>query len=325
MVDRGRNGTRIVAAGGTSDGPDPIRRRMQMIAEPRRRFCVYIRSGVQPPGAPMPIPSFARRNVWLAVLLGFALLPGSVSAQPKPARTEVGGDRPMSYLWVGNSFFYYNNSMHGHVGGLARAADAKTAYRGVSVTISGSGLDWHDMESYFRPNGIGRYSFTADNQIVFNPPGKPFDAVIMMDCSQCPIHPQLKSGFHEFVKKQSEIIVRNGARPVLFMSWAYKDKPEMTAQLAEQYLIAGNANDALVIPAGLAFARAIGKRPAIELYQSDKRHPSLLGTYLAACTVYAATTKKSPVGNSYTAGIDPELAGFLQAMAWETVQEFYAK
>jgi hypothetical protein len=28
---------------------------------------------------------------------------------------------------------------------------------------------------------------------------------------------------------------KHGARPVYFMSWAYQDKPEMTAQLAEAY------------------------------------------------------------------------------------------
>jgi hypothetical protein len=264
----------------------------------------------------------------LAALLGlFALfaLSGAVSGQARPVRTDVGGDSASVFLWVGNSFFYYNNSMHGHFANLARAADPKTTYRGVSVTISGSGLDWHDMASYFRPDGIGRYSFVGDNEIVFNKPGKQFDAVIMMDCSQCPIHPKLQSVFHEFAQKQSEIVVRNGARPVLFMSWAYKDRPEMTAQLAEQYTIAGNANDALVIPAGLAFAKAIAKRPELELYQPDKRHPSLLGTYLAVCTVYAATTKNSPVGNAYTAGIEPGLAAFLQATAWDTVQEYYAK
>jgi hypothetical protein len=109
------------------------------------------------------------------------------------------------------------------------------------------------------------------------------------------------------------------------MSWAYKDKPEMTAQLAEAYTIAGNANDALVIPAGLAFARAIAKRPDLELYQPDKRHPSLAGTYLAAATVFAALTKKSPVGSTYNAGLDNDLANFLQATAWETVQTYYGR
>jgi hypothetical protein len=103
------------------------------------------------------------------------------------------------------------------------------------------------------------------------------------------------------------------------------DRPEMTAALAEQYTIAGNANDALVIPAGLAFARAIAGLPDIGLYQSDKRHPSMRGTYLAACTVYAATTGQSPVGSAYTAGIDPPIAAYLQKTAWETVQTYYSK
>jgi hypothetical protein len=109
------------------------------------------------------------------------------------------------------------------------------------------------------------------------------------------------------------------------MSWAYADKPEMTAQLAEAYTVAGNANNALVIPAGLAFARARAKQPELNLYQSDKRHPTLAGTYLAACVVFYALTGRSPVGNSYTAGIDPPTAQFLQTVAWETVRDYYGK
>jgi Domain of unknown function (DUF4886) len=81
----------------------------------------------------------------------------------------------------------------------------------------------------------------------------------------------------------------------------------------------------LVIPAGLAFAKAIGKRPELELYQKDKRHPSLAGTYLSACTIYASIYKKSPVGNPYTGGIDDKMVNFLQSIAWETVQGYYPK
>jgi hypothetical protein len=230
-------------------------------------------------------------------------------------------------MFVGNSFFYYNNSMHNYVLNLARSADAqnKDAYRYTSVTISGSGFDWHDMESYFRPNAIGKYSFVGDNEVVFNKFDKPFDAVILNDCSQCPIHPKLKSVFHEYGKKQSDTIVKHGAKPIFFMTWAYKDKPEMTAQLAEEYTIAGNANNALVVPAGLAFAKAISKRPDMEFYQPDKRHPSLFGTYLSACTIYAAVYGNSPVGNAYRGGVDEKTANFLQSVAWETVQEYYGK
>ena len=112
---------------------------------------------------------------------------------------------------------------------------------------------------------------------------------------------------------------------MLFMSWAYKDKPDMISGLAEAYTTAGNDNNALVIPAGLAFAKAISKRPDLELYQPDKRHPSMAGTYLAACTIYAALYGKSPVGNSYTAGLNANTADFLQSVAWETVQEYFGK
>lgn len=262
---------------------------------------------------------------FLALVLLAACGTLQVSAQTRPARSEAGGSRPSLLLWVGNSFFYSNNSMHSHVESLSYAADAAHPVYGRSVTISGAGLDWHHIESYFRPNAIKHYTFDENNQVVFAAHPPRFDAVIMMDCSQCPTHPQLIGQFHENVRRQSQVILSHGARPVLFMSWAYADRPEMTAQLAEQYTLAGNANDALVIPAGLAFARAIASRPNINLYQSDKRHPSMLGTYLAACTVYAAMMKQSPVGNPYTAGINPATAAFLQATAWDTVQAYYPK
>ncbi|MCE9659821.1 MAG: hypothetical protein K8R60_14770 [Burkholderiales bacterium] len=215
--------------------------------------------------------------------------------------------------------------MHGHYSDLVRSGEPGAPNRGTSVTISGSGLDWHDIATYLQPDGIGKYSFVPGNKIVFNKPGRQFDTVIMMDCSQCPIHPQLDAAFHETVKKDAAIVTKYGARPVLFMSWAYKDAPEMTGQLAEQYTIAGNANDALVIPAGLAYAKAIARRPELELYQPDKRHPTLAGTYLAACTTYATLRKKSPVGNKYTAGLDPELATFLQTVAADTVKEYFSR
>ena len=59
------------------------------------------------------------------------------------------------------------------------------------------------------------------------------------------------------------------------------------------------------------------------LHASDKRHPSLAGTYLAATTVYASLFKTSPVGLKYTAGLDEPTAKLLQTVAWETVQEYF--
>ncbi len=267
---------------------------------------------------------FSAMSRWAraATLLLTLCLPLTTPAQTALKRTDPGAP-PESMLWVGNSFFYYNNSLHNHVGQLARSAGARL--RGVSSTISGSGLDWHDMASLLRPEGIGRYSFVGDNEIRFNKPGRQFDTAVLMDCSQCPIHPQLQSVFHDTVRKHGQLLAREGTRMVLFMSWAYKDKPEMTTQLAEQYTLAGNANDAVVIPAGLAFAKAISRAPTLDLYEADKRHPSLAGSYLAACTTYATLFRKSPVGLSYTAGLPTDTVALLQNAAWDTVQGYLAK
>ena len=272
------------------------------------------------------------RYSFMARLFGVALVSATLAGcasvmslwpgeAPKtyPKVTEV-----KSMLWVGNSFFYYNNSMHGQVGQLLNAAGGK-GYRATSATIGGSGLNWHDMEAYFKPNAVGSYSFVGDNEVKFNEPGRQFDATMMMDCSQCPVHPTLKPLFYEYAKKHSNTVRKNGAEPILFMSWAYSDKPEMTAQLADEYVKAGKLNNALVVPAGLAFANSVAKRPDLSLILADKRHPTLMGTYLAACTVMASVYKQNPVGNKYTAGLPPAVAAHLQAVAWETAQAFHAK
>jgi len=261
----------------------------------------------------------------LAVLLALLLSAGVAVAQTAPKVKSL-NPPPNTLLLVGNSFFYFNDSMHRFVGGMVAEGmpELRGKYRATSVTISGSGLNWHDMDAYLRPgSGMASYSFTADNKVVFNKFDKPFEGVIMNDCSQCPIHPQLKDTFHEYARKHSQTAAKYGAKPILFMTWAYQDAPEMTAQLAEQYTVAGNANDALVIPAGLAFARSVAKSPGLNLYNADKRHPSLAGTYLGAATIYAAVYGKSPVGLKYAGGLDAPTARYLQEIAWEAVREYY--
>jgi hypothetical protein len=109
--------------------------------------------------------------------------------------------------------------MHSYFIELVRAADREHArqYRATSATISGSGLNWHDMEGYFNA-GMASYSFDENNKVAFNKFEKPFDVVIMNDCSQCPIHPDLSGLFREYAKKHSDTVRKHGAIPVLFMT-----------------------------------------------------------------------------------------------------------
>jgi hypothetical protein len=281
------------------------------------------------------LKSPARRRPGLAqvsAVLAALLLPmlqfasGPLHARDKPALSALPGGQPSSALFVGNSFFYYNNGIDLEVSRLIRAGDPRAAFRATMVTISGAGIDWHDIAGYFRPNAIGRYSFRDDNTVEFNTPGKKlFDVAILMDCSLCPVHPVLGQQFPAAVRDGAAAVRKHGTEPVLFMTWAYADRPEMTALLARAYTDAGNANRAIVVPAGLAFARSMAKRPRLALHAADKRHPSPAGTYLAAATIYAVLTGRSPVGLAYTSTLDRWTAAFLQGIAWETVTEYFGK
>jgi hypothetical protein len=222
---------------------------------------------------------------------------------------------------------YYNNSLHGMVSQMARGSDNAQAaqHRSTSLTISGSGIDWHDLESYLRPDGLGRYSFVGDNEVRFNPPGRQYDSVLLMDCSQCPVHPTLSKVFFEYAKRHSVTARSKGVEPMFLMTWAYADKQEMTKGLADAYTEAGRQNSAHVIPAGLAFAESIAKRPDINLYVPDKRHPSLAGSYLTAATLVASVWNVNPVGSKYTAGLPADVARHLQTVAWETARSYHGR
>lgn len=264
-----------------------------------------------------------RRNAAALAFLAALTLPHSALGDVKPEIRKIEGDPVKSVLWVGNSFFYYNNGMANMYGDLSKAAGEEA--RVTLIAIGGGGIDWHDVDSYLRPGSkIGYYSI-IDNEARINPAGRQYDTMIVMDCSNCPVQPELNRIFHEYAKIDADTARKYGVRPVFFMSWGYKDRPEMTQELAEAYTREANANGALVIPAGLAWARAIKMRPDLEFFQRDNRHPQRIGTYLGACTAYAALTGKSPVGNRYIAGIEPETAKFLQQAAWDTVQEFYGR
>jgi hypothetical protein len=229
-------------------------------------------------------------------------------------------------LYVGNSFFYYNNSLHNQVNRLLSVELSKTEraqYSAYSITISGGHLRWHDVGAYLDA-GIGSSSFDENNELVKSSEPYRFDTVMMMDCSRCPYDAVTRPTFHQYAKKHSETVRAKGATPVFFMTWAYSDKPDMTSVLAREYVKAGHDNEALVVPAGLAFERALAGRPGLRLHVRDRRHPSPEGTYLAACTVLASLYRINPIGNRFQADLPPDIATYLQQVAWETAEQFRA-
>ena len=227
-----------------------------------------------------------------------------------------------SIMLVGNSFFYYNNSLHNHLGDLYDADPDLETPRRRSITINGSSLSWHDVESYLSNEEIGSFRIDSDTNTYEPYEKQDIDVVIMMDCSLCPINDERKDSFYKYVKKHSETIRSKGIEPILFMTWPYKNKPEMQQKLEKEFFRASKLNNLRMIPAGQAFLYINQNFPNINLYTEDLRHPSKEGTYLAALMIFTSLSNKTPVSNSYTMDLDPEVTKILQKVAWLTHQDF---
>ena len=250
---------------------------------------------------------------FLAVFISFVFAASSYSDNVKNIS---------SIMLIGNSFFYYNNSLHNHLGDLYDADPDLDTPRRRSITINGSSLSWHDVESYLSNEEIGSFKIDSDTNTYEPYEEKDIDVVIMMDCSLCPINDERKESFYKYVKKHSQTIRSKGIEPILFMSWPYKNKPEMQQQLEKEFFKASKLNNLRMVPAGPAFLFVNKNFSNINLYTEDLRHPSKEGTYLAALMVFTTLSKKSPVGNSYSMGLDPKVARTLQEVAWDIHKKF---
>ena len=260
------------------------------------------------------------------ILLTFIFV-ASLSALIESAEVQViapDTQKIDSLMFVGNSFFYYNNSLHNYLNQLVKNDKSIKSLKQRSITINGSSLSWHPLESYLDNKNIGSFRIDAgnDNEYIKSEDTS-IDAVIFMDCSLCPIHPMTKDNFHKYVAEHSETIRSKGMEPMLFMSWPYKNKPLMMQELRQEFIQAANKNNILLIPAGEAFYSFTKAYPDIDLYTRDLRHPSKEGTYLAAAVVFATIFKTAVEGNQGIKDIDPEDALKIQQVADSAIQEFF--
>lgn len=254
-------------------------------------------------------------------LTGAYLLSLSAMAEtPKPAVSKLKVANPTHLLFIGNSYLYYGDSLHNHVRRMAIAAriQPKKKMKYKSATISGSALHDHNIDSYLEPGKL-RVK-------------QPFQVVIMQGGSAVGWSKKRPPVFKKTAAEFAGKIRAAGGEPVLYMTHAYvkphkRVDPGMTETLARIYTETGNAVGALVIPVGLAFAEAYQRNPEIKLHKPfDGSHPNLLGTILAANTVYAAIYG-SPVGNPYDyfGKISKQDLAFVQQVAQDTTTKYYGR
>ncbi len=192
-----------------------------------------------------------------------------------------------SILFIGNSYTYSNG--------------------GVDVMLKNIALAEGDtLETEAFIVGGAKFSDFCNNPETFNRiRSRAWDYVVLQEQSQLPSFPpsQVETECYPFAKRLCDSIRANDSctQILFFMTWGRENGDQsncanyeplctydgMQQRLRESYVQMADDNNAIVVPVGLAWKYVRDHYPEINLYQSDGSHPSLEGTYLAACTFYS--------------------------------------
>lgn len=243
-----------------------------------------------------------KRILFLSILIFASIL---LNAQSK------------SVLFIGNSYTYSNEGI-------------PTVLKQIASSLG------DELETEMSAPGGYTFSSHVNNQTTLSLiNSREWDYVVLQEQSQYPAFPplQVQNEVYPYAENLCNIIKNNSicSQIIFFMTWGHKNGDQsncqyyaplcsyegMQGRLRESYLEMAENNNAWVCPVGMAFAKIREIAPQIELYSSDNSHPSVYGTYLAACTFYSSIFHKSPVGASYVSnGINSEDALILQNTAW---------
>jgi hypothetical protein len=165
---------------------------------------------------------------------------------------------------------------------------------------------------------------------------KPWNFVVLQEQSEMPVFADywLDKLVTPYAKNLNALIIQMhpSAKTVFYETWGYKNGDQtyctstpdfcsygsMQNSLNKSYKKLADDNSTILAPVGEAWSLVRKTNPEIELYQSDGKHPSPEGTYLAACVFYISIFNKNVVGAS-SLNLDPGKAKILQNIAAQTV------
>jgi hypothetical protein len=208
--------------------------------------------------------------------------------------------QPTNVLFIGNSFTV-RNDLPGLIAHLAAARGQ--SFQHDLISAGGASLRMH---------------WNAGTALKRIKAGK-YDCVVLQEQSTLPIKNPLR--MHENIRLFDEAIKASGAKTALYLTWARQNAPETQRTITDAYMVIGEELGASVVPVGVAWQNLIRLHSHPVLHDKDKSHPTLAGSYLAACVLFAALFDESPVGiASDLKGLGQGDAELLQETAWTTVQ-----
>lgn len=219
------------------------------------------------------------------------------SQTPETTTMSTRRSAPLKLLFIGNSFTA-RNDLPGLVAELAEA-------RGKSLE--------HQLIS--RGGASLRNHLNAGQALAAIKDGH-FDSVVLQEQSTLPVKNAKR--MHENVGALDEAIQRAGSKTVLYMTWARRSAPESQQAITDAYGSIGRELGATVVPVGAVWQAFLREHDHPVLHDRDGSHPTLAGSYLAACVFLAALLHENPIGiKSALPGLSADDVLLLQTTAWQ--------
>ncbi|HKG94756.1 MAG TPA: SGNH/GDSL hydrolase family protein [Gemmatimonadaceae bacterium] len=108
--------------------------------------------------------------------------------------------------------------------------------------------------------------------------------------------PANRDSLRMFAERFATDIRRVGARPALYMVWPAAENAADYDRAVESYTLAADDVDGLLFPGGELLRAALARDATLPLLSSDGYHPSPMGSYLVALSMFGILYDRSPVG-----------------------------
>lgn len=134
--------------------------------------------------------------------------------------------------------------------------------------------------------------------------------------------PENRENLVEWTGVWADEIRRVGAAPALYMVWPDRSRLAYFDDVSLSYRTAAAEAAAGLYPAGEAWRAAWDADALLPLYSGDEFHPSVMGTYLAALTIYRGLTNRNPPSLASELGFSARDDGILHEAARVADEEF---
>jgi len=239
--------------------------------------------------------------------------------------THPGNTQAKRALFLGNSYTNYHN--------LPGITSDFAASMGDSLIV--------DMNT---PGGYRLKGHSTNNTSLNKINEGQWDYVVLQEQSQYPSFPQIQveAEVYPYAAILDSLIQASNpcAETVFYMTWGRKNGDAsncpnwppvctyegMDSLLRLRYMEMGVNNNAIVSPVGAVWRNLRENHPEIELYAGDGSHPSVTGSYAAACCFYTVMFRKDPIQSTFTNGIDTDHAATIRnvvsALVYEQLEDW---